>query len=108
MKLLDRSTLPVETTPEVLEGPLSRWVQVRRRYARSVHLERDLHALPQEPQVLGGAPEGEGDALAGYLWTRSAHETLERIAQGLESPRERAITLIGPYGSGKSALGVLQ
>jgi hypothetical protein len=60
------------------------------RYTRSVHIERDFHALET--------------ALTGYQVTPLVLLTLERILEGLQrESRTRAFSLIGPYGSGKSA-----
>lgn len=69
---------------------LSSYFQLRRRYTRSVNLERDL-AL--------------ADSLQGYLPTPRGADLLERIAAALTSPRSaaRAWTVTGVYGTGKSA-----
>lgn len=67
---------------------LSTLVKVRGRFARSVHLERDFES-PAE-----------------FHMTESALRAMEAIKDALLRPSERAITLIGPYGSGKSAFCV--
>ena len=67
---------------------LSSLVKVRGRFARSVHLERDF-ADPAEFHV-----------------TDSAVRALAVVQQALAKPTERALSLIGPYGSGKSAFCV--
>ena len=67
-------------------------VGVGRRFLRSVNLERDA---------------GVQDALRGYRLTPAAHRALSRIADGLQrSEGDRAWSLVGPYGSGKSAFAV--
>ncbi|MBI2377782.1 MAG: hypothetical protein HYV07_27515 [Deltaproteobacteria bacterium] len=67
--------------------------EIKARFKRSVNLERD---------ALGR------DALEGYLVTPLGVSVLDRILLGLKSPTgQRAWSLTGPYGSGKSAFGVL-
>lgn len=68
------------------------FVEIRARYQRSVHLERDV------------AAEGWLD---GYLLTPLVRSLLDRIVAGL-SPEgtARAWSLTGPYGSGKSAFAL--
>lgn len=69
--------------------PLSRWFSVRRRYTRSVNLERDL-AVPGSVQ--------------GYVPTARALETLEHILDAYVTPRSaRGWSVTGVYGTGKSA-----
>lgn len=63
-------------------------VSVRPRFGRSVHLERDL-----------AAPA----AANGYFLTTSALEALHGVLRAQATPADRALTLIGPYGAGKSA-----
>ena len=72
---------------------LSDLFEVRRRFFRSVHLATD--AL-------------RPDACEGYVLTPLGQATLGRIVDGLGDDRtERAWTLTGPYGVGKSAFVVL-
>ena len=72
--------------------PLADLVGVGHRFRRAVNLERDA---------------GAQDALHGYMLTPTAHRALSQIADGLErSEGERAWSLVGPYGSGKSAFAV--
>lgn len=60
-----------------------------RRFFRSVRLERDFDDL---------------SSLEGYLLTPQVRHTLSQIEEGLRpQSSERAWTLTGPYGSGKSA-----
>lgn len=69
--------------------PLREWVEVRRRYSRSINLERDLSA------------PGSVD---GYVMTPRALEALERLAEAFAGRKgSRAFTLTGVYGTGKSA-----
>lgn len=68
---------------------LSEHIGIKRRYSRSVNLERDL-ATP--------------DALNGYIVTDRAAEFLVRIDEARIHPGSpRAWTLTGVYGTGKSA-----
>lgn len=76
-------------------SPAVRWadhVRVRARYRRSVHLERDaLDAL----------------SLQGYVATPLVRALLDRIGTGLApGGTERAWSLTGPYGAGKSAFAL--
>lgn len=68
---------------------LSDFFSIRRRYSRSVNLERDME-LP--------------DAVAGYFLTSRAIDALERFYRAYSTPKSvRAWTITGPYGTGKSA-----
>ncbi len=67
---------------------LSTIVSVRPRFGRSVHLERDL---------------ATGSATNGYFLTTSALEALHGVLRAHATPADRALSLIGPYGAGKSA-----
>lgn len=69
---------------------LSALVSVRSRFNRSVHLERDL-------------AQNNAD---NYHLTLSSHEALSDVSMAWSRPSERAMTLIGPYGAGKSAFAV--
>ena len=72
--------------------PLSAIYQVKGRFRRSVHLERDFYTE---------------NALDGYVLTATARETLSRIASTLENETaSQAWSLTGPYGSGKSAFAL--
>lgn len=67
-------------------------VSVKTLYTRSINLERDQESL---------------DVLKSYVPTSRALRTLRRVAEsmnGQSSPR--AWTLVGPYGSGKSAFSL--
>ena len=71
---------------------LVNFVEVERRFRRSVNLGRDA-----------GSPA----ALDGYLVTPAVRRALAQIADGLsEESGDRAWSLVGPYGSGKSAFAV--
>ena len=66
---------------------------VAARYTRSIHLERD-YADPTRGVI-------------GYHVTPLVVQTIERIGAGLAATSTaRAFSLVGPYGSGKSAFGV--
>ena len=68
-------------------------VSVRGQFRRSVHLERDFYGT-------GGYEEG-------YVVTAKAREVLGRIAESLEAPvAQRAWSVTGPYGGGKSAFAL--
>ena len=66
-------------------------VTVRPRFGRSVHLERDLAALDA------------ATAAAAYYLLPSGAEALQTVLHARQHPAERAMTIIGPYGAGKSA-----
>ena len=67
-------------------------VEVGRRFRRAVNLDRDT-----------GSPA----ALEGYLVTPAVRRALSQITHGLnEAEGDRAWSLVGPYGSGKSAFAV--
>jgi hypothetical protein len=71
---------------------LAQLVRVRPRFLRSAHLAKD------------GA---RGDALRGYILTPQARQALGRIIDGIaDAEGNRAWTLTGPYGSGKSSFAV--
>ena len=72
---------------------LSELVTVAPRFARSANLERDASSL---------------GPLDGYVVTARALEVVERIAgTAAEGAAGGAWSLTGPYGSGKSSLGLL-
>ena len=74
------------------QDSISSRVSVRRRYIRSVDLERDID---------------DPEALDGYVVTPSVRDAAVRILAGLAATsRQRAFRVIGPYGAGKSAFGV--
>ena len=69
--------------------PLSQYINLSRRYARSVNLERDIEQIA---------------ALEGYLPTERSINALKRIFNGMQSISEhRAWTVTSVYGTGKSA-----
>lgn len=66
--------------------------EIRDRFRRSIDLKRDM---------------GADDALDGYHITPVARSILGRILDGVDGTySNRAITLTGPYGSGKSAFAL--
>ena len=68
---------------------LSQTISIKRRYSRSINLERDLLIA---------------DSVLGYVPTPKAIESLNRILTAVTSPRStRAWTLTGVYGTGKSS-----
>lgn len=72
--------------------PIGDYLEVARRFTRSINLEKDYR---------GASQNGE------YILTPTALESLHRLAEGLvnDSP-SRAWTITGPYGVGKSAFAV--
>src|SRR3954447_14746562 len=65
----------------------------RTRFARSINLERD---------------QGKPDPIAAYLPVGRALDVVSRLAASLlDESAETAIAITGPYGSGKSSLGLL-
>jgi hypothetical protein len=74
-------------------GRLGEHITITRRYVRSVDLVRDLT---------------DRRALEGYVVTPSVHDALHRILLGIaRDSTQRAFRITGPYGSGKSAFGLL-
>ena len=72
--------------------PLSELFQVKGRFRRSVHLERDFYTK---------------NALDGYILTVTAREMLSRVISTFENETtSKAWSLTGPYGSGKSAFAL--
>ena len=72
--------------------PLSEIFQVKGRFRRSVHLERDFYTE---------------NALNGYVLTATAREMVSRVISTLENETtSKAWSLTGPYGSGKSAFAL--
>ena len=72
--------------------PLSNLFQVKGRFRRSVHLERDFYTE---------------NALDGYVLTATAREMVARVISTLENETtSKAWSLTGPYGSGKSAFAL--
>ena len=71
---------------------LANYVKVNTSYTRSINLERDAEI---------------GSSIRPYVPTRRALQTLNRIAETMNlNDAPRAWSLIGPYGSGKSAFGL--
>jgi len=67
---------------------LADYISVKPRFGRSVHLERDLAVSTSSN---------------GYFLTTSALEALQGVLRAQATPADRALSLIGPYGAGKSA-----
>lgn len=73
----------------IMNKPLSDYITLHRRYARSINLERDI--LDQ-------------DALDGYVLTERGISTLKRFIQSINNQASnRAYTITSVYGTGKSA-----
>ena len=67
-------------------------VSIRGQFRRSVHLSRDVY--------------GDG-AHDGYVVTAKARELVGRVADALDAPvAQRAWSVTGPYGGGKSAFAL--
>ncbi|MCT7995954.1 hypothetical protein [Laspinema olomoucense] len=68
---------------------LSNYFSLNCRYSRSINIERDLE---------------RAEALAGYILTERSLDALRRILTGFANPEtNRAWTLTGVYGTGKSS-----
>lgn len=73
--------------------PLSDLYKVKRRFRRSVHLERDFYT--------------KENVLDGYILTVTTREMLSRVISTLENgATSKAWSITGPYGSGKSAFAL--
>ncbi|MDX9770532.1 MAG: hypothetical protein RBT19_09215 [Tenuifilaceae bacterium] len=73
-------------------GKIAEFVDVAPRFLRSVNLASDWR---------------RAESFDGYIITPNVIQSLERIADGLQKKNgQRAFTLIGPYGTGKSAFVV--
>ena len=73
--------------------PLSDLYEVKGRFHRSVHLERDFYR--------------KENVLDGYILTVTAREMLSRVVSTLENgATSKAWSITGPYGSGKSAFAL--
>lgn len=70
---------------------LSDLVSLSRLYQRSIRIDVDL---------------GRTDALDGYVCHATARGALESMATQLSESNQRAFTLTGPFGGGKSSLAV--
>ena len=76
----------------MLKTQMADLFQVRNRFFRSTHLERDF---------------SDPDALNGYVITPSAKTGFERLAGGLAShSTQRAWRLTGDFGTGKSSFAL--
>lgn len=73
------------------DKPLSDFVSISRLYQRSIRIDVDL---------------GRTDALDGYICHATARSALESMATQLAQSNQRAFTLTGPFGGGKSSLAV--
>ncbi|MBB6050760.1 hypothetical protein [Armatimonas rosea] len=74
-----------------MSKPLSELVVLRRRFLRSVSLERDARSRT---------------GLDGYIPTATALTARARIEAGLADPSSRAVSITGAYGTGKSAFAL--
>ncbi len=71
---------------------LSDFVEVAPRFTRAINLERDAQ---------------QATAVDGYILTSTGADVLRRFSRSLSGePTQRAWTLTGPYGSGKSAFAL--
>lgn len=66
-------------------------IEVNRQFQRSIQLDADLERT---------------DALTGYICQPSARNALTVIARHILGSEQRAFTLTGPYGGGKSTLAL--
>ena len=73
--------------------PLNKIISVRRRFLRSVNIARD---------------QKRAKGLEGYIITPLVLQTLAQISDSFtQNITDRAFTLTGPYGTGKSSFGLL-
>ncbi|UJS26299.1 hypothetical protein [Thiothrix winogradskyi] len=71
---------------------LNEQIRIRAGYTRSVNLQRDV---------------GNLELVKAYLPTAKSLQALEQVAISMgQEPAERALALVGPYGSGKSAFAL--
>lgn len=71
---------------------LNEQIRIRAGYTRSVNLQRDV---------------GNLELVKAYLPTAKSLQALEQVAVSMgQEPAERALALVGPYGSGKSAFAL--
>ncbi|MBZ5605649.1 MAG: hypothetical protein LAO79_25395 [Acidobacteriia bacterium] len=74
------------------KSAMDRLLQIRPRFMRSVHLERDM---------------SDASSSQGYILTPVAHNAITRICGSFYSnSTQRAFRIAGDYGSGKSAFGL--
>lgn len=71
---------------------LNEQIRIRAGYTRSVNLQRDV---------------GNLKLVKAYLPTAKSLQALEQVVVSMgQEPAERALALVGPYGSGKSAFAL--
>lgn len=66
-------------------------VKITQQYQRSVRIDTDLGRL---------------DSLDGYICNKSAQNVFNNLCTQIINSEQRAFTLTGPYGSGKSSLAI--
>ena len=71
---------------------LNQCIGIRSTFTRSINIQRDKESV---------------NAIEAYVPTSRAIDVLEQVSSGLnQQPSNRAIALIGPYGSGKSVFSL--
>jgi hypothetical protein len=81
--------MAIESTNQAI----AEYITIARRYVRSIDVVRDVE---------------DARALEGYVLTPAVKDALHRILNGLRSgSTSRAFRITGPYGTGKSAFGLL-
>lgn len=70
---------------------LSDVVQISRQYQRSIRIDSDI---------------GRADALSGYICHATAASVIDGMCKQLSGTNQRCFTWTGPFGGGKSSLGV--
>src|SRR5262245_57067029 len=88
--MTDMTAVPA-TASAAASATLGDLLTLRRRFLRSVSLERDVR---------------NSAGVDGYVPTPSALAALSRIEAALTDPASRAVTITGPYGTGKSAFAL--
>ncbi|MDU7494919.1 MAG: ATP-binding protein [Providencia rettgeri] len=66
-------------------------VKITKQYQRSVRIDSDLGRL---------------DSLDGYICNKSSQSVFNNLCSQIINSQQRAFTLTGPYGSGKSSLAI--
>lgn len=66
-------------------------VKITQQYQRSVRIDTDMGRL---------------DSLDGYICNKSAQSVFNNFCTQIINSEQRAFTLTGPYGSGKSSLAI--
>jgi len=75
-----------------VEVTLADQVHIERRFHRSIRIDQDLQAT---------------EAVEGYILQHSGAEVLREVGRTIGATKQRAFTITGPYGGGKSSLALV-